>query len=292
MKRYVLILLFTNFVASALLSGCTGGPTELNANGSAAGGTDSKTGAQSKGAVPSPTPIPSQLPPPTVDPSFKACNAYYPLTPGSHLLYRISKPSGPVGGVNIAVTAANEKGENVFTEVAKRLSVKGIGTGLETTTRKYICDGEKMQVVSNVIEVTSANGAYGRLDGKFPAASVVMMPISQLTPGSSWSYTMEADMKLPEKTDDKPQANQNKPDPKHQKFQSKQETLQLSFEVKGKGDVKVPAGTFHTIRVGVRVNGKDSEECYAPGIGLVRRTLPDGTVWELTEYNGLTPQNE
>jgi len=56
--------------------------------------------------------------------------------------------------------------------------------------------------------------------------------------------------------------------------------------------VTVPAGTFHTVRVGVKVNGKDSDEYYAAGIGLVRRKLSDGTTWELTDYSGLAPTDK
>jgi hypothetical protein len=299
MKRYALILLYSAVIVSgALLSGCARGAAALDDNGGPVSSANAKAAAvaNSTGVLPGPTPTRSLLPPAgPVDPSFRACNPYYPLTPGSHLLYTISKSANSLGAVTIAVNVADENGKKVFTETAKRLSVKGIGMGLETTTRKYICDAQKIQVVYDTIDVTNPKGQSGRLDGKFPSQSLVMMAPSSLTPGTTWSYTMEADMKIPEKSDaepDKSQTNRNSPDPKKQKFQSKHDTIQLSFEVKGNGDVKVPAGTFHAIRIGVKMNGKDSEEYYAPGIGLVRRTLPDGTVWELTEYNGLTPQNE
>jgi hypothetical protein len=296
MKRSFLILLCSAAIASPLvLSACAPGAAALNDNSSPASTAKAKNAALpgSNGTVQGPTPAPSLLPPAgPADPSFKPCNPYYPLAPGSHLLYSISKASVAVGVVTVTVNAGDEKGKKVFTETAKRLSVKGIGTGLETTTRKYICDGEKIEVVYDVIEVTNPKGQSGRLDGKFPSQSLVMMAPSTLTSGATWSYTMDAEMKLPQKPDpehDKSQPNHNAPDPKQEKFDSKHETLQLTFEVKGNGDVKVPAGTFHTIRIGVKVNGQDSEEYYAPGIGLVRRTLPDGTVWELSEYNGLTP---
>jgi hypothetical protein len=286
MRRSVLIIFCSSIIASsALLSGCAHEASALNQNGSVVGGANSRNGANSNtgNVLPGPTPSPSLLPPAgPVDPSFKMCNPYYPLVPGSHALFAIKRPTtGPVGAVNVTVDSADEKGKKVFTEVAKRLSVKGMGTGLEITTRKYVCDGEKIQVISNVIDVTNPTGKSGRLDGKFPATSVVMMAPSSLTAAAAWSYAMDADMKVPDKSD-----------PKHEKMETKHDTFQLTFEVKGQEDVTVPAGTFHAIRIGVKVNGKDSDEYYARGIGLVRRSLSDGTVWELTEYNGLTPMDK
>jgi len=293
MQRLALVMVCCSILGYGLLvSACSHGADPLTENGSPAPGSNSNSNGSSQIATAKATP--SLLPPAgPVDPAFKPCNPYYPLTPGSHMLYTIKRPSGQVGSVVVDVSAANEKGKKVFTEVAKRLSVRGVGSGLETTTRKYVCDGENIQVVYNLIEATNPQGVSGKFDGRFPSPSLVMMAPSSLTPGASWSYTMEADIKLPEKPDPKQakrEANQNKK--VEPKYTSKHDTIQLSFEVKGKEDVTVPAGTFHAIRIAVKVKDKDSDEYYAPGVGLVRRSLPDGTVWELSEYNGLTPRAE
>ncbi|HEY6333743.1 MAG TPA: hypothetical protein VI756_30785 [Blastocatellia bacterium] len=283
-----------SIVASAIMSSaCSQGAAALNENESAGSVAASNSNRVVQAAdVPKPAPT-ANLPPASVDPAFKACNPYYPLVPGSHLLYTIKRSGGPVG--EVVVTISGEKGKKEITEVSKRLSVRGLGSGLETTTRKYVCDGEKVEVVSDQIEATNPQGTSGQFQGKFPPSSLVMMAPAALTPGATWSYTMQANMKVPQKPDPKdPKAakatsTQNK---NEIKYVSKQDTIPLSFEVKGNEDITVPAGTFHTIRVGVKVKDKTSDEYYAPGIGMVRRSLSDGTVWELSEYNGLTPQDK
>jgi hypothetical protein len=275
--------------ASVLSSGCSQGAAALNDNGNPANSNSNHVAQPADTAKALPTP---HLPPASVDPSFKACNPYYPLVPGSHLLYTIKRPSGPVGQVIVTITGENGKKE--LTEESKRLSVRGVGSGLEVTTRKYICDGEKVEVVSDQIEATNPQGTSGQFHGKFPATSLIMMAPDALTPGATWSYTMEANMRVPENPNSntkapKPPSTQNK---NETKYVTKTDTIPLSFEVKGKEDVTVPAGAFHTVRIAVKVKDKTSDEYYAPGIGLVRRSLSDGTVWELSEYNGLTPQDK
>jgi hypothetical protein len=275
MRRSVLILVCSVVIASAVMqSGCAHEASAINDNSPASAASSTARANSNNSAPASPPPLVLLKPAAPADPSFKACNTYYPLVPGSQLAYVVKKPTGPVGTVTVAVSAADEKGKKVFTEVAKSLTTKGVGAGLQTTTRKYVCDGENIQVVSNVIEVTNPMGSTGRMDGKLSSASLVMMPPSALTLGASWSYSMDNSVKLPDK-----------PEPQHS-------TMQFGFEVKGPEDVSVPAGTFHTIRIAAKVNGQSVDEYYAPGIGLVRRASTDGTTWELSEYTGLTPPNK
>ena len=272
MRRLAFTPVSVLIISSVLMqSACSGGAARVDQNKSRSGGTDPGSAVNSS-AAPKPEPSVAAASHPTAPySSFKGCNLYYPLAPGSKASYSIAKPSGPVDAVTVEVTESNEKGKKVFVEIAKEIVARSTTPGTQTTTRKYVCDGDKIDVVSSTIESKNPKGETGTLEGQFRSTAVVMIAPSSLKPGASWSYIMEAVMKL------------------HERPERKQDTFASAFEVKGPEDVTVTAGTFHAIRIAVKINGHEADDYYAPGVGLVRRRLSDGTTWELKEYSGLTP---
>ena len=274
MRRCSFRLIGLSVMLFALVQvGCSRGAAQIDENGAQSKEAITNSGTGS-GTAPSPGSSTAAAKSAAVAAvPFTGCNAYYPLVAGSKVSYSISKPFGQIGAVTVEVEEAKEKGKKAFTEVSKQMLTRSTTPGTQTTTRKYVCDGDKINVISNTIESKNPKGVSGQLDGKFPETATVMIGPSSLTPGATWSYKMDATIKLPDKPD-------------------KKDTFALAFEVRGIEDVTVPAGTFHTVRVGVKVNGKDSDEYYAAGIGLVRRKLSDGTTWELTDYSGLAPTDK
>jgi hypothetical protein len=280
--RAVLVVL-----AAVLLGFC---PGCRNAVGAAEGG-DSNPDAKAR-ASSSPVPIPTQktaFSPPVlkpaapVDPAFRSCNPYYPLVPGSLAKYSITKFGSVVGTVNVVVNAEAGKGGNVFAEITQRVDPQK--TQVETTTRKYICIGETVQVIEALTDNdvgTNAPGtgkAKAQLAGKFPSKAIAMVAPASLTPGSTWSYSMVATITA------------------HGKPPATQPPLPFKFEVKGTEEVTVPAGTFRAVHIeteiethmGATTMTHHTDEYYAPGIGLVKRGTDQGASWELVEYSGLKP---
>ncbi|HKV39436.1 MAG TPA: hypothetical protein VJX67_09500 [Blastocatellia bacterium] len=223
-----------------------------------------------------PNPTPRFSPPPELkpsiaaDPSFKSCNPYYPLVPGSQAKYAVKNISGDfVNEVTVIVDAiSGGKGKPVFTETAQRVDPRK--AEVETTTRKYMCQGERIEVISGVIDA-KVGRTTARLESKFSPAATVMLDAASLTPGAEWSYSMAAEITTPGKPPVSRQA------------------IWLNFEVKGSEDVTVPAGTFKTLHIAGKVKGRQIDEYYARGVGMVKRTSEDGSSWELTHYSGLTP---
>ncbi|HYM01093.1 MAG TPA: hypothetical protein VEZ90_19195 [Blastocatellia bacterium] len=258
--------------ASSCRTAFSGGSMSASSSGPGA----AATGA---GAQQSPTPKPLFTPPDLkpvekADPSFKSCNPYYPLVPGSVAKYVIKNTGRVTANTEVVVNAdAEQQKKRESTEISQQVETeRGL---MQTTTRKYVCNAGKVEVVSDIIDArvrTSAQRAGGaRLESKFPSTAVVMDNPSSLKPGDSWSYSMVGTI-IEEKHP--PQA---------------QPPIQLAFEVKGDEDITVPAGTFKTIHIATTVKGHHLDEYYARGIGLVKRLTDTGLSWELVEYSGLKP---
>src|SRR5258706_4535836 len=82
-----------------------------------------------------------------VDPSYKSCNPYFPLAPGSQIKYLIKFSSGLLADVNFVVDSAVESGRQTFIETTQIVDKSGGLEKLEKTFRKYVCDGEKIQEI-------------------------------------------------------------------------------------------------------------------------------------------------
>jgi hypothetical protein len=207
-----------------------------------------------------------------VDPAFKSCNPYFPLVPGSQLKYTIKYASPLIADANVVVDAAEEAGQKTFVETTQIVDRSGGLEKLEKTIRKYVCDGERVQLTFENTDNTIA-GKHNTVDFNLKGISVVMVETASLNRrGSLWSYSFSQVFHVPDQPSIKPK-----------------ETVTVNFEAAGAEDITVPAGQFKTVKILRRIRDKEGTEYYARGIGMVKRVGFDGTTWELKEYAGLKP---
>ena len=257
--RVILVIIL---LAAITLSGCNGTATNVNSNGNG--------NANSASVIKAPQAIkPAEAP----DPSFKACNPYFPLVPGSIAKYVINYSSGIVADLTVVVDAADENGRKVFTQRSQLVDRSGGMQIIQSTVRKFVCDGERVQILS---ETTDSNigGQQSTSEFQYRENSIVMTdPKSMSIKGSTWTHAFRTVYHT---------AGQP-PSP------SDQPTI-IGFEVIGPQDVTTAVGTFKTVSVLRRVGENTVVDYYAPGLGLVKRQAKEGNSWELKEYSGLKPQ--
>jgi len=260
--NFVILLL----VAIALMSGCDG--NTKNANSSNTNTNSNKAQAQN---FKTPDPI---RPANVVDPAFKTCNPYFPLIPGSVAKYVINYSSGIVADLTVVVDAADEEGRKVFTQRSQLVDRSGGMRIVQTITRKFVCDGDRVQILS---ELTDSNieGQQSSAEFQYRDNSLMMIdPKSLSIKGSTWQYGFREVHRRPGEA---PSV-------------SDQPTI-IVFEVIGPGEVITPVGTFKTIGIMRKIKDNTVMDYYAPGLGLVKRQAKEGTSWEIKEYSGLKPQD-
>lgn len=218
------------------------------------------------------------LPPPikpaeAVDPSFKACNPYFPLVPGSVAKYVINYSSGIVGDLTIIVDATDEDGQKGFTQRSQLIDRSGGMQITQSIVRKFVCDGNVVRILSEKTESNVA-GQPSALDFEYRENSVMMTdPQSLSRKGTTWTHafrTVYHNAGQPPSRSDVPTV--------------------ISFEVAGTEDVTTSAGTFKAIKIIRKIAENGTVDYYAAGIGLVKRASTEGTTWELKEYSGLKVQ--
>ncbi|HWP43165.1 MAG TPA: hypothetical protein VNO14_08030 [Blastocatellia bacterium] len=214
-------------------------------------------------------PIKPQSPP---DPNFVACNPYFPLVPGSLKKYSVVWSSGLVADATVVVDAAEEDGRKVFVETTQIVDKFGGVNKAEKTVRKYVCDGERIQIIHEKTE-NRIDGKENTTDFKFRNVATAMIdPDSLNRKGSTWSYSFfqlfQAPGQLPA---------------------ALEEPIIISFESQGEEELTVPAGKFKAIKVMRRVGQNQVFEYFTPGLGLIKRQSAEGTFWELKEYSGVAP---
>jgi hypothetical protein len=243
--------------------GCGGRPVAADSNHPSDGNVSSN-------ADPSPSATPSTEPRPStvLNPSFKPCNEYYPLVPGSQAKYRVRKSTGATSNVSVTVDVTDHNGTTIFKEVTRKVEGEKEKEKVETTTRRFVCSGGKIALISSAIDNRVGLIAAAHLESSFPSTAIVMPASSSLKPGVSWSYSMAVKVTMAGQSEVSRQA------------------VQMSFETQGVEEVSVPAGTFKALRISAKVNGHPVDEYYARGIGLIKRSLGEGTSWELNEYSG------
>ena len=249
------------FLVTSLLASC--GKSDNNTNTAVPANTNSSPG------LPDYKPI---APTTAVNPGFKACNPYYPLVPGSMVKYKIEYSSGLLAGVTIVVDSADEGGRKTFVETTQIVDSGGGLEKLEKMVRKYVCDGERVQ-----INYEKGNNRAGNLANdielKFLGTAVALLDPASLTRhGTKWSYSFKQVFTVPGQRPIEPE-----------------EPITINFEALGDEVVKTDAGEFKTVKIGRRVGDKLGTDFFARGIGLVKRIGPDGTAWKLVEYSGVKP---
>lgn len=206
-----------------------------------------------------------------VDPKFKPCNLYFPLVPGSQAKYTIVFSSGLVADANVIVDAAEENGRNVFTQTTQIVDKSGGLEKAETTVRKYVCDGEKVQLIYEFTNNRVMENV-GTVETQFRNTAIIMPSLAELSKtGASWSYNFGQVYKSPGQL---PMS----PDP-----------MQIIFDVQGQSEMNTPSGTFRTLKIRRKIGEAEVTEHFARGVGLVSRQSAEGTRWDLKEYSGLNP---
>lgn len=260
MRGSVIILL----VAISALSGCDGSTKNVNS---------SNTNANSNQAQNFKTPDPIK-PTSAVDPAFKACNPYFPLVPGSVVKYVVTFSSGLIADLTVVMDSADEPGRKVFTQRSQMVDRSGGLKIVQTITRKFVCDGERVQILS---ETTDSNleGQQSSSEFRYRDNSLVMIdPKSLSAKGSTWQHVFRTVFHKP---GEPPSVND--------------EPTTIVFEVIGPQDVVTPVGSFKTIALMRKIRDNTVTDFYAPGLGLVRRQAKEGTTWEIREYSGLKPED-
>jgi len=257
--NFILLLL----VAIAMMSGCDGSVKNANSSNT---NTNSNTAQSFK----QPDPI---RPTSAVDPAFKTCNPYFPLVPGSVAKYVINYSSGIVADLTVVVDAADEENRKVFTQRSQLVDRSGGMRIVQTITRKFVCDGDRVQILS---ELTDGNieGQQSSAEFQYRDNSLAMIdPKSLSIKGSTWQHGFRPVYRRP----GQPPSVSDQP------------TI-IVFEVTGPEEVITPVGTFKTIGVMRKIKDNTVMDYYAPGLGLVKRQAKEGTSWEIKEYSGLKPQ--
>jgi hypothetical protein len=261
--RIGLIVVLAGAVA---LTGCNGNSnSNANMNASAtAANANANRGADFK--------PPEQVKPTSaVDPNFKACNPYFPLVPGSQAKYTIVFSSGLVADANVVVDAAEENGRKVFIQTTQIVDKSGGLEKAETTVRKYVCDGEKVQLIYEFTN-NKVQDKVNTVETQFRNTAIMMPSLADLSKtGTSWSYNFGQTYKSPGELPMSP------------------EPQQIAFDVQGQGETTAPAGKFKTLKVRRKIGEAEVSDFFARGIGLVARYSGEGTRWELKEYSGLNP---
>jgi hypothetical protein len=256
-----LVLLGAVLLGVVALTGCNGNSnTNLNANAT----SNSNRNLDFK----PPDPI---KPTGNLDPNFKPCNPYFPLVPGSQAKYTIVFSSGLVADANVIVDAAEENGRKVFIQTTQIVDKSGGLEKSETTVRKYVCDGESVQLIyeftnNRVLENVNT------VETQFRNAAVIMPSVADLSKtGTSWSYNFGQIYKTPGQAPMSP------------------EPMQIVFDVQGQSEMNTPAGKFKTLKIRRKIGEAEVGEFFARGVGLVSRVSSEGTRWDIKEYSGLNP---
>jgi hypothetical protein len=248
-------------LAVLALSGCNGN-NNTNSNGNGNG-----NGNANRSDFKTPTAI---KPTSAVDPNFKPCNAFYPLVPGSTAKYVLVYSSGVVADATVVVDSSEENGRKVFTERTQIIDRSGGLQIAQSTEKKYVCDGERLQLISEKAD-TDVAGQKSTSEFKFRDNSVAIAdPTSLGRKGSTWQYSFT---KVFNRPGDPPAVID--------------EPTFVSFETQGEEEVTIPVGKFRGVKVARKVGENLGTEYLVRGLGLVKRNMNEGTSWELREFSGL-----
>lgn len=248
-------------LSAIALSGCNGANTNDNSN------ANSNANANRVLEFKPPQPI---KPLEAADPKFKPCNPYFPLVPGSIAKYVINYSSGITGDLTVIVDAADEGGRKVFTQRSQLVDRSGGMQIAQSIVRKFVCDGERVQILSEKTESNIA-GQQSAIDFEYRDNSIMMVdPQSIARTGTTWTQGFRQVIvsagQPPARSDD---------------------LTIVAFEVSGPADVTTAVGTFKAIRITRKIGENSTIDHYVAGLGLVKRQAKEGTSWELKEYSGL-----
>jgi len=249
-------------LAALALNGCNG---SKNGNGN---GNGNANGNANRSDFKPPTAL---KPTGAVDPNFNSCNPYLPLVPGSSAKYVLVYSSGLIADATVVVDSADENGRKVFTETTQIVDRSGGLQIAQTTVKKYVCDGERVQLISEKTDSDIA-GQKSTSEFKYRDNSVAMVdPASLAKKGTTWQYSFTKVFNRP----GDPPAIINDP-------------TFVTFEVQGDEEVVIPTGKLKAVKLLRKVNENKVNEYFVRGLGMVKRDfLNEGTSWELKEFSGI-----
>ena len=209
-----------------------------------------------------------------VDPNFASCNPYYPLVPGSVAKYVLNYSSGMVADATVVVDLEEQDGRKVFVERTQIVDRSGGLQQVQSTVKKYVCDGERIQIISERNE-TRVQDRTSINENLFRENTVIMVdPAALAQKGSTWSLAFNQTFETPG------EAKATSPD-----------TVFVTLTVTGPEEITIPTGKVKTVAVQRKVKESLSTDYYARGLGMVKRVAAEGTTWELREYSGLKPMD-
>ncbi|MBI3653238.1 MAG: hypothetical protein HY231_19595 [Acidobacteria bacterium] len=239
---------------------------------------DSNTSNANRSLANSNANVPNFTPPEKIkatenpDPHFKSCNPYFPLIPGSQAEYTLQYSSPLVADVTIIVSQIEENGRKLFLEKTQIVDKSGGLYKDELTERKYACDNGRVQLLSEEVN-NRTDKSVSKVTTQYRDVAVYIVdPAALLKKGTTWSYNFTQQLQM---GTDPPMTT---------------DAATVSFEAAGEEEIKVPAGTFKTIKVIRKIKSTVVYDYYAAGIGLVKRANLEGTTWELKSYSGLQPK--
>jgi hypothetical protein len=211
----------------------------------------------------------------TPDPNFQACNPFFPLKPGAEAKYTLQFSSGLVADVTVMVHQAEENGQKVFVERTQIVDKSGGFEKNELSTRKYVCENGNIKIISEKTEnqVQDQATVFEHTFRNVPY--VLVDPAALEKKGSTWSYSFTQTIRQ----QNQPPVNPTDP-------------VIINCEIQGEEEIKVPAGTFKTLKLVKKIKDNVVTENYVRGLGLVKRASKDGTFWELKEYSALQPDSK
>lgn len=257
-------ILIVTLLAALAMSGC-----DPNTTGNTNRDGNSNGNANRASAYKPPAPL---APKEAVDPNFTPCNPYFPLVPGSVAKYVVTHSSGLVGDATVVVDAEQQNGRTVFVERTQLVDRSGGLQHLQNTVRQYVCDGDRILVLSEKNE-TRVDDRLTINENQYRENAVAMVDTAALAQkGTAWSVTFTQTFQSP----GEPLATL--PDP-----------TTVYFTVTGPQEVTIPTGKLKAVVVERKVKDSIAADYYVRGLGMVMRVAKEGMKWELREYSGLKP---
>jgi len=270
------ILLSIGVVSLTLLASCASCDDSKNGNKPGNVNGNRQSNSNSGSGIPElATPRPSLAPSSPLDSSFRSCNPYYPLIPGSQATYSlVYGQTGLQATPNIVVDQITENGVTVYQQTTQIEDTAGGMSKSERAIQKCVCDNGRVKVIAENSD-NNVEGHKSLMEMHYADPAYLMLEPAALRPGATWSYSFTQTFHLPDGT-----------------TSNSDRSNTFACTVQGEEEVTVPAGKFKAVKINKKINKVEVDEYYARGMGLIKRRNSDGTTWELTSYSGLKPAGE
>jgi hypothetical protein len=257
--RTPLVFVLLMAVALSACTACDPGPT---ANKNNSNGNSNVRSGEAPVLQPMPTP-------PPVDTSFKACNPYFPLVPGSRRKYTVSYSSGISADATAVVYPWEENGQKGFKEIIQIRDTSGGYQISQQIERHYVCDGDKVKIL---YEKTDSDVDNNKTVTEFfyRDPSYAMIEPASLKMNATWTQSLKMKLQAP----GQPAAEPDAP-------------TFINFTVLKEEELPLPIGKVKALLIYRKVGEAEINDYFVPGLGFVFRNAKEGNKWILKEYSGL-----